>query len=266
MPIPDVSRTSRTFLALGLVVLQAACRGQAPDPSLSPAASVTGDTGSSTPLETQSSQPTPTSMPSETPFGESGTFVVQTQGGGIAPPAYRATVTLPPAHGWVTDGPIASAPGVGGFSAWNISGIYPDPCHWDGAHVLPLPGHGASPYDRTDQIANLLANQPGRNPSGLTHVEVGGWLSTLVELSLPDTTACDGGRYRSWEDLTGLGGPGYHECPCDPVVGQRESVYILDVDRAVVVIDMWEYPGMTSDGGQAALDSVLASLVVDFGD
>jgi len=93
-------------------------------------------------------------------------------------------------------------------------------------------------------------------------------MATRINLSMPPNInihSCTGGQYRSWDDPTGLGGPGYQYCPCEPRTGQVEAVYILSLDRGVVLIDVWSYPGMTSDGGQAALTSILDSLVVDNG-
>jgi hypothetical protein len=226
------------------------------------------------PAATPTPLPTPTSTPQEpTPLQTSAegaaTFVVHMEGARPFLQPYGATVTLPPYYGWKTDGPMAIATGsAGGFGAWTISGIYPDPCHWEGVQTEALPLHGATHYAHIDQVAAMLARQPGRNPSELTHLEVGGLSATRIELSLPSDIAvgtCDGGRYRSWDDPTGLGGPGYRDCGgCDPLTLAREAVYILDIDRGVVLVDIWSYPGMTSDGAQASLNSVLTSLLIDF--
>ena len=201
-----------------------------------------------------------------------GTYVVHMVGASPAFQPYRATVTLPGGYEWRGQGPMVFKTGLGGFSAWAVSGIYPDPCNWQDALLEPFPTpNPVSGEIDIYQVAAQLAAQPGRNPTGLSHVELGGWRATRIGLSTPadlNFSSCTGNQYRSWDDPTGLGGPGYRYCPCGSGAErppQVEAVYILDIDGGVVLIDVWSYPGITSDGGQAALASILDSLEVDLG-
>jgi len=225
--------------------------------------------GVPSPSPTVTATPEARATPRATPPGGAtaahGTFVVDMTGASPRFQAYRATVTLPDGYQWRGWGPMVYTPGLGGFSVWSVSGIYPDPCRWQDALLKPLPTDPVSGDVDVDQVAAQLAAQPGRNPSALSHAEVGGRMAARIDLSLPaglSVPSCTGGQYRSWDDPTGLGGPGFQPCPCEPHIGQVEALYILDIDGAVVLVDVWSYPRMTSDGGRAALASILDSLVV----
>jgi hypothetical protein len=204
--------------------------------------------------------------------------------------AYRQILfTLP--GGWSTkDGLVykhLGEPGEVAFSAWSVRDVFDDPCHWrrsalsalDIRHQTDLVNDAIvlAPY------AGGLANQALRGPlpralTSLTFAAVwsGGSerLSALqINLSVPaqlDLSTCDKGQFRSWPvayngtELTSAGaladdGANFHH-----VSGQMDTVYMVNVDRWPLVIDVSHMPG-SSLADVAELKSIAASMVIDQG-
>jgi hypothetical protein len=93
----------------------------------------------------------------------------------------------------------------------------------------------------------------------VSDVELDGFAGTLVRMNVPtdiDFADCDGGRLQRWNNPAG-NNLRYHQGP-----GQRDDVYVLDVDGTRVVLGVAYYPDLP----QADLDeieSIVQSLRID---
>jgi hypothetical protein len=204
--------------------------------------------------------------------------------------AYRQILFTLPA-GWSTkDGLVykhLGEPGEVAFSAWAVRDVFDDPCHWRGSALSPLDiRHQTGFVNDAIVLAPYvggLANQALRGPlpralTSLTFAAVwsggSGRLSALqINLSVPaqvDLSTCDKGQFRSWPvayngtELTSGGaladdGANFHH-----VSGQMDTVYMVNVDRWPLVIDVSHMPG-SSPADVAELKSIAASMVIDQG-
>ena len=155
-------------------------------------------------------------------------------------------VTISRPEGWNEDGgAVATEMDGRGVSmlAWDpgeLTYVYSNPCQWEGTAEAVGP--------TVDDLTAALAQQPMRD-ARVSDIEVAGFAGNLVSMSVPDdldAADCDQGDFRSWI--------GNHRSP-----GQREDVYILDVDGTRVVVSVNYYPDLP----QADLDeleSVVQSL------
>jgi hypothetical protein len=136
------------------------------------------------------------------------------------------------------------------IGAWDVTHVYSDPCEWTGT----LEGVGPTVGD----LAAALEQQPMRDAT-VSDVEVDGFAGKRVRMSVPDDidfADCDGGRFMSWSYPNGQNAR-YHQGP-----GQRDDVYILDVNGTRVVIGVAYYPDLP----QADLDelqSIVQSLRIN---
>ena len=175
----------------------------------------------------------------------------------------RIVVTVP--SGWVArDGFVMKHPGEPGeiaLSAWTPSGIYADPCHWRDGIITPVE-HSHDATGMTLPLDAGLAAQADRGPMPRprTQTRLGGIGTLRVRLSVPadlDLATCDDGEFRSWKDHGFDPRVDAHHAP-----GQLDDVYLVDVDRAALVIDASHMPG-ASAADLAELDSILATLRID---
>ena len=107
-----------------------------------------------------------------------------------------------------------------------------------------------------------LANQHSRNASQLLSVEVGGVSALKIELSVPpglDIKNCDLGAFRPWIGWGSTTNAGLQHVP-----GQTDVVYMIDVDRAALVVDA-SYTPQTTESDLTELQAILASMKVDDG-
>jgi hypothetical protein len=175
-------------------------------------------------------------------------------------------VTLP--AGWVVDGRrIVKNAGQDdelALSSWVVGDVFFDPCHWETSPVSPLDmvGHEHGPSDTVtirEPLAAGLAGQLGRAPSAMSQASIGGQLAVKIELTIPSgmaITACDGGQYVSWSDR---GSDHAFNSFAQP--GQIDDVYMVDVDRAPLTIDVSHMPG-ASASGLAELQAIVDSIVL----
>lgn len=175
-------------------------------------------------------------------------------------------MTLP--AGWVVDGRrIVKNAGQSdelALSSWVVRDVFFDPCHWETSPVSPLDmtGHDHGPSGtltiREPSTAGL-AGQLGRAPSAMSQVFIGGRLAVRIELTIPSgmaITACDGGQYVSWSDRgSDLAFNSYAQ------PGQIDDVYMVDLDRAPLTIDVSHLPG-ASPSDLAELQAIVDSMVV----
>ena len=135
--------------------------------------------------------------------------------------------------------------------------VYSDPCQWDGTleEVGPT----------VDDLAAALEQQPMRDAT-VSDVEVDGFAGKLVTMSVPDDmdydesktssdgfVDCDLGQFRTWNspagtDVRGQQGP-----------GQRDDVYILDVNGTRVVVNVAYFPDLQQPQ-MGELESIVQSM------
>jgi hypothetical protein len=164
------------------------------------------------------------------------------------------TITIP-SSGW------ASAPEFGALTkgedadppesvilAWPHSpgtgfNVYGDPCKW--ASTEP-----EAPATTAEDFAAALAAQPGRDASDPVDVIIAGYQGKRVTLHVPDDAPtrdeafkdCDQGNYASF-GIEGVDEPSrYHQGP-----GQVDEIWILDVDGAIVTIDVAYRPDTSTE-------------------
>jgi hypothetical protein len=138
--------------------------------------------------------------------------------------SHQSTMDVP--SGWAGGDAHVISKGPGqGISTWVVRNVYADPCAWK--RTLLDPPAGSS----VDALVAALAAQDERHASTPTHVTLDGYHGTYIELTTPariKLADCDGGQFRSWVDS---GGSRYTE------PGQRDMLWILDVDGIPLVID-----------------------------
>ncbi len=113
-----------------------------------------------------------------------------------------------------------------GMSAWTVGNVYAEPCHWSGTLLDP-------PIDPSvDGLVAGLANQKETHATAPADVSLSGYTGKYLELTTPariDPADCDGGEFRTWTHS--MGGQRNTE------PGQRDLLWIVDVDGTRVVID-----------------------------
>jgi hypothetical protein len=118
------------------------------------------------------------------------------------------------------------------IQVWAVTGnSYADPCHWTETELDPPLG------PTVDDLATALENQLTREAT-TSDVTLDGYAGKLVKLTVPADAVfadCDQGEFRSWDGR-------YHQGP-----GQRDDVYIVDVEGFRLVIDALSYPGSSED-------------------
>ncbi len=175
-------------------------------------------------------------------------------------------MTLP--AGWVVDGRrIVKNAGQDdelALSSWVVGDVFFDPCHWATSPVSPLDmvGHEHGPSDTVtirEPLTAGLAGQLGRAPSAMSQASIGGRPAVKIELTIPSgmaITACDGGQYVSWSDRGSDHAFNHFAQP-----GQIDDVYMVDVDRAPLTIDVSHMPG-ASASDLVELQAIVDSMVV----
>jgi lysophospholipase L1-like esterase len=160
----------------------------------------------------------------------------------------RVTFTVP--AGWEGNigGPYAvwlgtsSAPDALSFQIFDE--VYADPCHDQQTLLDPLPGPSAG------ELADALAGLPGLDATSPTDVTLGGYRGKQLTITAP----APGGSCRVWELPLGATN--------DMAPGDRQRVWILDVDGQRLVIVAPEPPGMTAET-RSEVQSVLDSIHIE---
>jgi len=176
----------------------------------------------------------------------SGTYAVAINGTTI--PALVPVIRVPPGYtgrGFAVtagtgDKGLAVAPDARGLSFWEVQSVFNNPCK--------AGKHGVDPGPTVADLARALAAQPLRAGSDPVPVTVAGYHGLYVETSVPahiDFSKCQDGYFDSW---IGTGNHGrFQQGP-----GQRDSLWILDVDGYRLLIDGEHMPGAT----QAQIDEI----------
>ena len=231
-----------------------------------------GGSPSASPVPTPTPTPTPTSTPTPTNAPSAAFPEFPGVSDDVAPGTYLwssgattpadITFTLP--AGWQSRFGIPNkdrgGPGEIAVGNWIVSNVYADPCRWQESLLDPAVG------PTVDDLASAMAAQKDRNASAPTDVTLGGYPAKRVELSIPtdlDLATCDQGAFRTWvspgDNPFAIVGSsenlGMHP-------GQRDVVYIVDVDGDRLVIATWHMPD-TSAADLAELDTILASMRIE---
>jgi hypothetical protein len=215
---------------------------------------------------TPTPEPTATPEPSPTPIPEGllqqGPHAL-TDGGALdGMPTSPITVTIP-APDWYGEpgGAILSkddnsgAPdGAGMIVFFGDLYVYGDPCQW----VETRP---SEPATTVDELVAALTAQASRDATEPIDVTVGGYAGQSITLHVPEDaqfSECDTGTFGSW----GIAGSDptpfrYHQDP-----GQIDTLYILDVDGTVAVIDTAYYAG-TPQTVVDELEAIVESISFD---
>ena len=231
----------------------------------------------------------PTPPEESRPTKASGPVAILPESGDLAPGSYAITelgqradgyprrlIVMLPA-GWATSDGIVhkriDQPGAMTLSAWRVDYVFDDPCRWQAStrSELDLANHGVHQDLHQAATGSVvpkaprggLANQQNRTPSQLLSVEVGEVSSLKIELSVPldlDTARCDLGTFRPWAGASSAADASIQHVP-----GQTDVVYMVDLDRAALVIDA-SYTPQTTESDLAELEAILASMTIDLAD
>ena len=249
-PNPTVAmsaRTRRTVASVAIAVIAAI-----PIAAVSSAAS-----DETTSPDTTDQATTPTTSPGETPTSPEVTASRSVYV--IGPNAdYPGKLTFTAPEGWEVLENFVLTTEMDGrdiyIAAWNITHVYADPCQWDGTleEVGPT----------VDDLTAALEQQAMRDAT-VSDVELDGFTGKLVTMSVPDDmdfdpsapnsngfNDCDRGEFRTWNGRV-------QQAP-----GQRDDVYILDVNGTRLALDVAYYPDLP----QADLDeieSIVQSIHID---
>jgi len=208
-----------------------------------------GGPGGPAPTPSPSPTPTPRVMaidPEGWPPLEPGTYVTPD------PFLFPLTFTAPAGWQGKVGGPNAvflrRADGRGEVALSFFETVYADPCHYNGP-LDPPPGPSV------DDLATALTSMPGLDVTTPTDVTLGGFAGKQLTLTAPasfaDCTLSPDGNFRVWELPLGATN--------DLLPGQRDPVWILDVDGQRLVIDALEQPGMTA-ADKAEVQRILDSI------
>ena len=213
---------------------------------------------SPTPIPTSASTPTPIPTTAPTPPAlttvrralEPGTYVTGD------PFRLRVTFTVP--AGWeghmggpylVDLGRVGGVPGGVFFAIFER--VPADPCHADQGFLDPPPG------PTVDDLAMALASLPGLDVTTPTDITVDGYRGKQLTLTAPDTfDGCTLSRegYVIWQLPLGA--------TFTMTPGERDQVWILDVDGERLVVDVPELPSSTAQQ-RAEVQAILDSLQIE---
>ena len=135
-------------------------------------------------------------------------------------------ITMKLLDGYEGDEVVFGPDGGQGISTWAVGNVFANPCHSNDTLLDP-------PIDPSvDGLVAGLASQKGHPATTPTDVEVDGYAGTYMEMTVPagiDVADCDHGEFRTWADPYG--------CCRDLEAGQRDLLWIVDVDGERLVID-----------------------------
>jgi hypothetical protein len=219
-------RRAGTAFVAGIAVLAVVMGGFAATRSLSSDRSGEDISPAATNSATPESTPPPLLIPSSGPM-DPGTYQFMTFDLEFDA-SYRITVDVPDGYMGFQQFAIQRRGEKQGISAWVVGNVYGDPCNWRGTLLEPPAGSSV------DSLVAALAKQKGRQPTAPTNTTVDGFTAKYLEMTVPagiELADCDGGQFRTWVDTSFAGNPRFLE------PGQRDLLWIVDVDGTPVVID-----------------------------
>jgi hypothetical protein len=148
---------------------------------------------------------------------------------------------------------LLNAPCAGSGPVWInavlVAHVYADSCHWKSSSV--------EAPTAVDVVSQLQA-QEGHDASAATDTKVGYFRATRLDLSVPadfDATTCDDGVLGLWETSAGMR---------IIVPGTTIQIYVAEVDGSTLVVTAGYRPEDATPDLLAEIDSMLATLRVDF--
>jgi hypothetical protein len=239
---PEMSNIAKLALGAAAVIVAALLGIQLVTP---------GADGIGGPAVTTEPTPSPMELPNVTGELAAGRYFVDDPA--VTP--VRFTLEVP--AGWETIeggflGKIADRAFYVSVSSWIVDNAYVDPCQWVESEIDPPIG------PTVDDLADALADQVGRDGSEPTDVTLGGYEGKKVELSVPadfQVASCDNGELRTWRSGGSAGGYNYGP-------GQRDTVYILDVEGERLVIHTTYLP-RASEEDLAELAAIVESIRIE---
>ncbi len=203
-----------------------------------------GDSGVQTPSVDVSVTPV---SPSEKPGREIHTFTV------FGDPAFNRSyaITMKLLDGYEGDVVVFGSDDGQGISAWAVGNVFANPCHSNNTLLDPPIGPSV------DGLVTGLASQKGHPATTPTDVQVDGYAATYMEMTVPagiDVADCDHGEFRTWADP--------HGCCRYLEAGQRDMLWIVDVDGHRIVIDAALGPN-TTEKDRADRIHMVRSIKID---
>jgi len=203
-----------------------------------------GDSGVTTPSGAATEMP---AGPSDTTDPERHTFTTYDP---ALDGSYEITMKLLDGYGGDPgDQVVFGSDGGQGISTWTVGNVYAKPCR---STLLDPPIDSS-----VDALIAGLASQRGRHATTPTDVQVDGYVGKYIEMTVPpsiNVADCAHGEYRTWTDPTE--GNRYLEA------GQRDLLWILDVDGARLVIDAALGPKTTEQDREDRIQMV-KSIQID---
>jgi hypothetical protein len=236
-------------LKLGAVAMIAIVLAIAIDPFRPPTPYGAGD---------PSPSPTPApidmlSLPASWPLDAGTTYLMDWSRTFDLPPI----VFTVPADGWIQYGSRSVSKGDRNpfIGVWSVRNLMADPCHAASKGELDPPLGPTA-----DDLVNGLLEQAAGSASDPTAMTIGGYPATRLELSMPDgvtTAACDGAYFARWYELDIVGNKNVGGAMLTS--GQRDVIYVLDVDGRRTLIQTTYLPGIAEET-LAEAEQLVASM------
>jgi hypothetical protein len=133
--------------------------------------------------------------------------------------------------------------------------VYGDPCQWSSTRP-------DTPATTVDEVVAALTAQASRDATEPVDITVDGYAGKSFTLHVPDDAAfdeCDAGNFGYWSSIDPeFGDDGVSPSRHAQAPGQVDTLYVLDLDGVVMIIDTSSYAG-TSAKDVAALEAIVQS-------
>jgi hypothetical protein len=211
---------------------------------------------------TPSPTPEPTTESTPSPSAE-GSYVLADGQADDPEDAYPALTVTAPA-GWGIDSGTgvlvsgSSDPPDGAFImtfAEREFWVYGDPCRWSTTRP-------DTPSTTVEEVVAALAAQASRDASEPVDITVDGYAGKSITLHVPDDAAfdaCDDGNFGYWASIDlRFGDDGTSPSRHAQSPGQIDTLYVLDLDGVIMIIDT-SYYAETSADDVATLEAIVES-------
>lgn len=206
----------------------------------------------------------PTTEPTPSPSADAETTLLIADGQADDPEDQYPPLTVTVPTGWGIDDPTgvligdSADPPAGAFMmvfAEREYWVYGDPCQWSSTK----PDTASS---TVDELVEALANQASREPSTPEDITVDGFAGKKITLHVPDDAAfedCDDGSFGYWASIDlEFGDDGSSPSRHAQAPGQVDTLYILDLDGVIMIIDA-SYYAETPAEDIATLEGIVES-------
>ncbi len=213
---------------------------------------------------TVTATPEPTPEPTPSPSADTGSQIVVADGQEADPEDTYPPLTVAAPAGWGIDdatGVLVSGTADPPDGALIITfaereyWIYGDPCHWSTTRP-------DAPATTVDEVVAALTAQASRDASEPVDITVDGYAGKSLTLHVPDDASfdeCDDGNFGYWASIDPeFGDDGVSPSRHAQAPGQVDTLYILDLDGVIMIIDTSYYAGTPAEdvaGLQAMVES-----------